>query len=102
MMLADFEGRNPDAIDFDGIKQLLKQLFLKAHVNISELSDLIIAQQGLGSVLKQAEDDDDDDDEDPIDNTVFGVTTVVNLTANMVLHKITSCCSFINSFVLFC
>lgn len=48
----DFEGRNPVDADFHGIKQLLQQLFLKAHINLSELADLIIGQNYVGSVVK--------------------------------------------------
>lgn len=48
----DFEGRNPIDSDFHGIKQLLQQLFLKAHINLSELTDLIISQNYVGSVVK--------------------------------------------------
>lgn len=48
----DFEGRNPIDSDFHGIKQLLQQLFLKAHINLSELTDLIISQNYVGSVIK--------------------------------------------------
>jgi protein BCP1 len=48
----EFEGRSPDDADFHGIKQLLQQLFLKAHVNLSELADLIIRQNYVGSVVK--------------------------------------------------
>jgi hypothetical protein len=48
----DFEGRNPTDADFHGIKQLLQQLFLKAHVNLSELADVIIGQNYVGSVVK--------------------------------------------------
>lgn len=80
---ADFEGRNPDQNDFHGIKQLLKQLFLKSHINIGELVDMLIAQQGIGSVLKQSIDEDEDEDEEE-DDTVFGITSVVNLAANKV------------------
>ncbi|XP_063228591.1 protein BCCIP homolog [Bacillus rossius redtenbacheri] len=80
----DFEGRNPVDSDFHGIKQLLKQLFLKAHVNLSELTDLIIAQNYVGSVVKQSdleeEGSDDEDEDDSGVNDVFGITTVVNLT----------------------
>ncbi|KAJ8894724.1 hypothetical protein PR048_000031 [Dryococelus australis] len=80
----DFEGRNPVDSDFHGIKQLLQQLFLKAHVNLSELTDLIIGQNYVGSVVKQSDlDEEGSDDEDCDDNggnDVFGITTVVNLT----------------------
>lgn len=82
---ADFEGRNPEAEDFHGIKQLLHQLFLKAHVDLSEISDLLIQQNGVGSVLKQSNDDENGEDEDMDDNDgmldVFGITSVLNLTA---------------------
>lgn len=78
----DFEGRNPIDSDFHGIKQLLQQLFLKAHINLSDLTNLIISQNYVGSVVKQSEiDNDSGDDEDESDaNDVFGVTTIVNLS----------------------
>jgi len=79
----EFEGRNPIDSDFHGIKQLLQQLFLKAHINLSELTDLIISQNYVGSVVKQSdvdEEEDDDDEDDNSGNDVFGITTVVNLT----------------------
>ncbi|KAL1137718.1 hypothetical protein AAG570_009414 [Ranatra chinensis] len=80
----DFEGRSPIDSDFHGIKQLLQQLFLKAHVNLSELTELLISQNTVGSVVKQSDTDeidgDADDDEDDDPNDVFGVTSIVNLT----------------------
>lgn len=84
----DFEGRNPVDSDFHGIRQLLKQLLPKAPVNLSELSDLIIGQNYIGSVVTQCEDagddeaDDENEDEDMEDeaNTIFGITTAINLT----------------------
>jgi len=82
---ADFEGRSPEGQDFNGIRQLLKQVFLKEHVDISQLTDMIIAQEGIGSVLKQSwNDEDDDDDDDTMTEAldVFGVTTVVNLSSH--------------------
>lgn len=95
----DFEGRNPLDCDFDGIKQLLLQLFLNGKVNLNELSELIIAQNTIGSVLSQcldepavrepkagkkdddeeAEEEEESDDEDD-ENMIFGVTSVVNLS----------------------
>nr|CAG4652114.1 EOG090X0C3Y [Triops cancriformis] len=77
----DFEGRIPEGGDFHGVKRLLQQLFLKAHVNTSQLSDTIIEQNYVGSVLKQCLDEEElaDDDEDVADE-VFGVTTLINLT----------------------
>lgn len=94
----DFEGRNPIAGDFDGIKQLLRQLFLKAHVNLTEFANLIVSQNYVGSVIKQSwdeeMDDEDDGEEDP--NVVFGITTVLNLTE----HKETECVQQIKSLIL--
>ncbi|XP_053548494.1 BRCA2 and CDKN1A-interacting protein [Bombina bombina] len=74
----DFEAHTIADIDCDGIKKLLKQLFLKAHVDISALTDLLIQQNHIGSVIKQAEmqEDSDDDNEDH----VFGFISLLNLT----------------------
>ncbi|XP_076856106.1 protein BCCIP homolog [Brachyhypopomus gauderio] len=74
----DFEAHAISDNDFSGIKKLLQQLFLKAHVNTSELTDVIIQQNHIGSVIKQAELPDDSDDEDP--DEVFGVISILNLT----------------------
>ena len=81
----DFEGRNPQDPDFHGIKTLLQQLFLKAHVDLSGLTDLIISQNYVGSVVKQSFDDIANDyDEDDDINDVFGITTVVNISDRQV------------------
>ncbi|XP_061723367.1 protein BCCIP homolog [Cydia pomonella] len=78
---ADFEGRNPEDYDFYGIKQLLRQLFLKSNVDLAGLAEIIISQNYVGSVVKQCLDDPaDDDDDDDVDDGVFGVTTVINIT----------------------
>ncbi|XP_012287817.1 protein BCCIP homolog [Orussus abietinus] len=80
----DFEGRNPQDPDYHGIKMLLQQLFLKAHLDLAALTDLIISQNYVGSVVKQSDDGEDDgediSDEDDYVNGVFGITTVVNLS----------------------
>lgn len=76
----DFEGRNPQDPDFDGIKTLLQQLFLKAHLDLGGLTDLIISQNYVGSVVKQSTNDEEDDDEEDDVNDVFGITTVVNIS----------------------
>lgn len=80
----DFEARTAEDCDFNGIKTLLQQVFLKSHVNLSELADTIISQNYVGSIVKQVYDaeaaaDDDDDDDDAFD-TVFALSTVLNLT----------------------
>lgn len=79
---ADFEGRNPEDCDFHGIKQLLRQLFLKSDVELGALAQIIISQNYVGSVVKQCLDDgqDDDDDEDDGSDGVFGITTIINIT----------------------
>jgi len=81
-VIVDFEGRCAEDSDFDGIKQLLKQLLLRADVDLTKLSELFISQNYVGSVIKQVLDDFPDDtetDDDDFDQ-VFGITTVVNLT----------------------
>ncbi|KAK5851022.1 hypothetical protein PBY51_001848 [Eleginops maclovinus] len=77
-VMVDFEAHNISANDFNGVKKLLQQLFLKAHVNTSEMTDLIIQQNHVGSVIKQAEVPEDSDDEDP--DEVFGFISMLNLT----------------------
>uniref|UniRef100_A0A1L8DC46 Protein BCCIP homolog n=1 Tax=Nyssomyia neivai TaxID=330878 RepID=A0A1L8DC46_9DIPT len=77
----DFEGRNPIDSDFDGIKQMLNQLFLNAKINTNELTDMIIGQNYVGSVIWQSDDVDDEDESDVDDSSfIFGVTTVLNLS----------------------
>ncbi|KAL7302238.1 hypothetical protein TKK_0004911 [Trichogramma kaykai] len=79
-VMVDFEGRNPIDSDFHGIKNLLQQLFLKAHIDLSGLTNYIISQNFIGSVVTQSMDDvmEDDDDDDEVN--IFGVTTVVNIS----------------------
>ncbi|KAL0964781.1 hypothetical protein UPYG_G00328850 [Umbra pygmaea] len=79
-VIVDFEAHTITPNDFNGIKKLLQQLFLKAHVNTSELTDLLIQQNHIGSVVRQAEVPEDSDDEgDPADE-VFGFISMLNLT----------------------
>ncbi|XP_028991047.2 protein BCCIP homolog [Betta splendens] len=77
-VIVDFEAHTISANDFSGIKKLLQQLFLKAHVDTSEMTDIIIQQNNVGSVIKQAEVPEDSDDDDP--DEVFGFITMLNLT----------------------
>ncbi|XP_046829960.1 protein BCCIP homolog [Vespa crabro] len=77
----DFEGRNPQDPDYHGIKTLLQQLFLKAHIDLGGLTDLIVSQNYIGSVVKQSEDFEGSDEEDVEDTfDVFGITTVINIS----------------------
>ncbi|XP_078079556.1 protein BCCIP homolog [Mustelus asterias] len=75
----DFEAHTISDNDHNGIKRLLQQLFLKASVNITELTDIIIQQNHIGSVIRQAEILDGSSDEDDEDD-IFGFITVLNLT----------------------
>ncbi|ALC46806.1 CG9286 [Drosophila busckii] len=79
----DFEGRAPVDPDAQGISQLLQRLFLRAHINCNQMADLLIAQNYVGSVICQCEDDaesETDDDNMAEDGTVFGITSVLNLS----------------------
>lgn len=52
------------------------------------MSDLLIQQTGIGSVLKQSFNDDEDDDDDMTDTSdVYGITSVINLSS----HRETPC-----------
>ncbi|XP_075889555.1 protein BCCIP homolog [Nelusetta ayraudi] len=77
-VVVDFEAHTISDNDFNGIKKLLQQVFLKAHVNTSEMAEIIIQQNHVGSVIKQAEVPEDSDDDDP--DEVFGFITMLNLT----------------------
>ncbi|KAF7661477.1 hypothetical protein LDENG_00260910 [Lucifuga dentata] len=77
-VVVDFEAHSISVNDFNGIKKLLQQLFLKAHVNTSDMTDIIIQQNHVGSVIRQAEVPEDSDDDDP--DEVFGFISMLNLT----------------------
>lgn len=46
------------------------------------MSDLIIQQMGVGSVLKQSFNDDEDDDDMTETSDVYGITSVINLSSH--------------------
>ncbi|XP_061390541.1 protein BCCIP homolog [Musca vetustissima] len=78
----DFEGRAPVDPDCHGISQLLQRVFLKAHINTMQMADMIIAQNFVGSVICQCDDGMESDADDMCeDGTIFGITTVLNITA---------------------
>uniref|UniRef100_A0A8C8R4J4 Protein BCCIP homolog n=1 Tax=Pelusios castaneus TaxID=367368 RepID=A0A8C8R4J4_9SAUR len=97
----EFEAHSISDNDYDGIKKLLQQLFLKAQVNTAELTDILIQQNHIGSVIKQAEvqeeggggDDDDDEEEE---DEVFGFISLLNLTE----RKGTQCAEQIKELIL--
>uniref|UniRef100_A0A3B3RHV1 BRCA2 and CDKN1A interacting protein n=1 Tax=Paramormyrops kingsleyae TaxID=1676925 RepID=A0A3B3RHV1_9TELE len=77
-VIVDFEAHTISDNDFNGIRKLLQQLFLKANVDVSELTDIIIQQNHIGSVIRQGEVEDSDDEDD--DDEVFGFISMLNLT----------------------
>ncbi|CAD6992414.1 protein BCCIP homolog [Ceratitis capitata] len=80
----DFEGRAPSDPDCHGISQLLQRVFLRAPINTVQMADLIIGQNYVGSVICQCELDgaESDMDDDMVEEgTIFGITTVINMTA---------------------
>merc|ERR1712142_648848 len=86
-MNVNFDAQTATDADFHGIKRLLQQLFLKANVNLSALTDVILGQNHVGSVIKQApmDEEEEEDDEMETDNVeeVFGISTVINLTQRL-------------------
>ena len=66
----------------------MQRLFLKAHIDLGGLTDLIISQNHVGSVVKQAFDDQESDDDDDDANDVYGITTVINVSHRQVRYQI--------------
>uniref|UniRef100_A0A2K6RPV1 BRCA2 and CDKN1A interacting protein n=1 Tax=Rhinopithecus roxellana TaxID=61622 RepID=A0A2K6RPV1_RHIRO len=94
----EFEAYSLSDNDYDGIKKLLQQLFLKDPVNTAELTDLLIQQNHIGSVIKQT-DVSEDSEYDVDEDEVFGFISLLNLTE----RKGTQCAEQIQELVLsFC
>jgi len=91
----DFDVKFPESTDRQGIKNLLQQLFLKAHINVSQLADLLIEQNNITGVIKQSADEEDMDTDEDMDVS-FGVFSVVNLTEK----KNMECIKQISSYLL--
>ena len=69
--------------DREGIKRLLKQIFLKDSINIEALTDFLIGQTGTGFILRQYSDDPDpEEDEDYEEDEILGLVSYVNLSDN--------------------
>ncbi|XP_074963776.1 BRCA2 and CDKN1A-interacting protein [Phalacrocorax aristotelis] len=92
----EFEAHSISDSDYNGIKKLLQQLFLKAPVNIAELTDILIQQNHIGSIIKQAEVQEDSSDDDDDDDEVFGFISCLNLTE----RKGTQCAEQIKELLL--
>lgn len=85
----EFEGKAIQEQDFDGIKQLLLQLFLKADVNVDELVELIVSQNNIGSTIKlcasveeeeEEQQEEEEGEKEKEEEQVCGIATVVNLS----------------------
>ncbi|XP_004374986.1 BRCA2 and CDKN1A-interacting protein [Trichechus manatus latirostris] len=95
----EFEAYSISDTDYDGIKKLLQQLFLKAPVNTAELTDLLIQQSHIGSVIKQTDvSEGSDDDVDVDEDEIFGFISLLNLTE----RKGTQCAEQIKEWILSC
>lgn len=66
----DFEAFTPEENDFHGLKQLLLRPLVTLHVDVSDMSDLIISQKNMGSTIKIVDDDEDN---------VYGIVTMLHL-----------------------
>ncbi|XP_061220079.1 BRCA2 and CDKN1A-interacting protein isoform X2 [Neopsephotus bourkii] len=51
----EFEAHSISDNDYNGIRKLLQQLFLKAPVNTAELTDILIQQNHIGSIIKDTQ-----------------------------------------------
>lgn len=81
-IVVDFAAFPPEESDFQGIKKLLHQLFLKEDVNTSELANLLISTPDVTTILKQVDDDDDDDEDEADEDDVYGVFSLIDLKSN--------------------
>ena len=77
----EFEARAPDEDDFHGIKLLVKQLFLRsAAVNISKVTESILNQRYIGSVIKTVQPEEEEAEDDIAeDDHIYAISTVLNL-----------------------
>ncbi|XP_067996297.1 BRCA2 and CDKN1A-interacting protein [Melanerpes formicivorus] len=92
----EFEAHSISDNDYNGIKKLLQQLFLKAPVNTAELTDILIQQNHIGSIIKQAEVQEESDNDENDDDEVFGFISCLNLTE----RKGTPCAEQIKELIL--
>eukprot|EP00088_Acartia_fossae_P017903 TRINITY_DN2024_c0_g2_i1.p1 TRINITY_DN2024_c0_g2~~TRINITY_DN2024_c0_g2_i1.p1 ORF type:complete len:284 (-),score=74.09 TRINITY_DN2024_c0_g2_i1:80-931(-) len=75
----EFEARSPEGEDYQGIKRLLQQLFLRSSVvDTGRIAESVLAQRGIGSVIKQSLPDHLDEATEE-SNEVYAISTVLNL-----------------------
>lgn len=79
----EFEAYPTQESDFHGVKKLLGQLFLKAKIDLTHLTETIIAQSDTSFVIQQADSlEGEDDDDEEIDQEVYGISAMVNVSSN--------------------
>lgn len=82
----EFEARNIESSDFLGIRRLLQQLFLKAGVDLTGLTDLVIANSSLyGSTVKVVDEGENCSEggrEEGDGNEVCGIISFISITHN--------------------
>ncbi|XP_036590074.1 BRCA2 and CDKN1A-interacting protein isoform X2 [Trichosurus vulpecula] len=76
--------------------EFVNQLFLKAAVNTAELTNLLIQQNHIGSVIKQTDVPEESDEEDGGEEEIFGFISLLNLTE----RKGTECAEQIKELIL--
>ena len=79
-IVVDFEAFPPQPEDFQGIKKLLNQLFLRQDVNTSDLANIVIESVDLTTIVKQSADD--EDEEEDCDDDVYGLFSLIDLGSN--------------------
>lgn len=98
----NFTGYIPESCDVNGLILLLRQSFVSGSINLKELSELIVKQDYLGSIVKESVSDDEDDydpagiDMSDMDDIVYSVTTVVNIA----MDKCVKCVQQLMDFVI--
>uniref|UniRef100_A0A2K6C926 BRCA2 and CDKN1A-interacting protein n=1 Tax=Macaca nemestrina TaxID=9545 RepID=A0A2K6C926_MACNE len=94
----DSDEEEDEEDDVTDEKKLLQKLFLKDPVNTAELTDLLIQQNHIVSVIKQT-DVSEDSEYDVDEDEVFGFISLLNLTE----RKGTQCAEQIQELILsFC
>ncbi|XP_031549608.1 protein BCCIP homolog [Actinia tenebrosa] len=89
----EFEAFPPAECDFRAMRNLLKQLFLKDSIDLSELANLIISQEKIGSIIKVVEEDETEEEkekkedgpstskgeEEEYEEEILGLITILDL-----------------------
>jgi protein BCP1 len=75
-----FEAFPPHESDFDGVKKLLQQLFLKEKdLNLSSLVESLLQLKEVTCIIKQEEVEGEDDEEEEDDLEVYGISSLIDL-----------------------